>query len=77
MAAHWWGYKWEEWEALDGEEQSFRYAVYAANSTIEAIQSEEAYRKSQGWSGIGFSHGLTEASIARNDALSASLGMGE
>lgn len=38
-----WGYRWEEWEALDAERQAFCLAVYRAQLQMTAVEIE--YRK--------------------------------
>lgn len=44
-AAHWWGYKWEEFVELDGEEQSFLVAVYRAHHQLQAVIQKDLMKK--------------------------------
>ncbi len=48
---HWWGYKPEEFEELEGDEQARRIAVYRLNNRIEAVvadyQNKERERQSK------------------------------
>jgi hypothetical protein len=51
LAMHWWGYKPEEFEELEGDEQARRIAVYRLNNRIEAVvadyQNKERERQSR------------------------------
>lgn len=40
-AAHWAGYKWEEFQELDGEEQSRIVAHYRTHFQIDAVLEQE------------------------------------
>lgn len=44
IAARWWGYKLEEFEVLDGNDQAFRIAVYRDHAMMESVLAYEHNR---------------------------------
>lgn len=47
LAAHWDGYKWEEFEELDGEAQSMILATYRCAMQIDAVIAYIQWKKSR------------------------------
>jgi hypothetical protein len=47
LAAKAWGYKWEEFCALDGDDQAYLVAVYEAEGQIEGVIHKDTMRKAK------------------------------
>lgn len=45
LAAQWWGYRWEEFQELSTDDQSFLIAVYRSQRQIDAVMAYEQYSK--------------------------------
>lgn len=47
LAAQWWGYTWEAFCDLDGDEMAHRVAVYRAHNRIKGVIAKDSMRKAK------------------------------